>query len=217
MLLTNTIRAGGVILCGGQSRRMGVPKASLPFGGELMLPRVYRLLREVVQPIVVVSSREQSLPELPAEAMLVYDERPHRGPLEGLAAGLRALAPVCELAYVTSCDVPLLQPAFVRQLLSLVDDFAVVAPHEAEFCHPLSAVYRTSLVPTIAALLADDQLRPTGLLQQVRTRFVPVDDLRPSDPTLQTLRNLNTPADYLAALQEAGLTVETDSSRLLSP
>jgi molybdopterin-guanine dinucleotide biosynthesis protein A len=216
MLSTNTIRAGGVILCGGQSRRMGMPKASLPFGGELMLPRVYRLLREVVQPIVVVSSREQLLPELPPEAMLVYDERPNRGPLEGLAAGLRTLAPVCELAYVTSCDVPLLQPAFVQQLLSLADDFEAVAPHEAEFCHPLSAVYRTSLVPTIEALLAGDQLRPTGLLQQVRTHFVPVDDLRPGDPTLQTLRNLNTRADYLAALQEAGLTVESDISRLLS-
>jgi molybdopterin-guanine dinucleotide biosynthesis protein A len=128
------------------------------------------------------------------------------------------LAPVCELAYVTSCDVPLLQQAFVRQLLLLADDFEAVAPHEAEFCHPLSAVYRTSLVPSIEALLAADQLRPSWLLKQVRTRFVPVDDLRPSDPTLQTLRNLNTPEDYLAALQEAGITMpHSDHSRPVGP
>ena len=58
--------AGGIVLCGGRSTRMGVPKATLPFGPETMLQRVVRLLGTVVSPIVVVAAREQSLPELPA-------------------------------------------------------------------------------------------------------------------------------------------------------
>src|SRR5262245_3646442 len=49
------LAVGGIILCGGQSKRMGRPKAWLPFAGETMLPRVVRLLGEVVQPIVVVA------------------------------------------------------------------------------------------------------------------------------------------------------------------
>ena len=57
--------AGGIVLCGGRSTRMGVPKATLPFGPETMLQRVVRLLGAVVSPIVVVAAREQSLPELP--------------------------------------------------------------------------------------------------------------------------------------------------------
>ena len=47
---------GGIVLCGGQSRRMGRPKAWLPFAGETMLARVVRLLSEAVSPIVVVAS-----------------------------------------------------------------------------------------------------------------------------------------------------------------
>lgn len=202
------MRVGGIILCGGQSSRMGLPKATLPFGPELMIQRVHRLLSEVVQPIVVVSAAEQALPDLPAGTLFARDERSSRGPLEGLLAGLKAIAPQCDIAYATSCDVPLLQPDFVRQLLSLSIDYDAVAPQEGDFSHPLSAVYRTNVISTIEGLLAKDRLRPLFLLQQVKTLFVPVDDLRASDPQLQTLRNLNHPADYLAALAEAGFAIE---------
>ena len=43
--------AGGIVLCGGKSTRMGRSKALLPFGPETMLQRVVRLLGSVVQPI----------------------------------------------------------------------------------------------------------------------------------------------------------------------
>ena len=43
------------------------------------------------------------------------DRLPDRGPLEGIAAGLRALGKRVEAAYVTGCDVPLLVPGFVRR------------------------------------------------------------------------------------------------------
>src|SRR3954454_18916278 len=99
---------GGVVLCGGQSRRMGRPKAWLPFGGELMLPRIVRLLSEVVSPIAVVAAAEQKLPPLASDVLVVRDPISGRGPLEGLAAGLAHLPVDVTAAYVSSCDVPLL-------------------------------------------------------------------------------------------------------------
>ena len=59
------MRTGGIVLCGGRSSRMGRPKAWLPFGGELMLPRIVRILREVVEPVVVVAASDQEVPPLP--------------------------------------------------------------------------------------------------------------------------------------------------------
>src|SRR2546423_13915019 len=85
------MRAGGIVLCGGQSKRMGRPKAWLPFAGELMLPRVVRLLEEAVRPIVVVAAPDQEVPPLPPHVAIVRDEEKGRGPLQGLAAGLAAL------------------------------------------------------------------------------------------------------------------------------
>lgn len=199
---------GGIILGGGKSSRMGQPKATLPFGSELMLQRVHRLLNEVVRPIVVVAAEEQTLPELPAGTLFARDERPGRGPLEGLLAGLKVMRPLCDLVYVTGCDVPLLQPALVRHLISLVPEHDAVAIRDGEFVHPLSAVYRTSVVPVIEALLARDQLRPLYLLQQIKARFVPASELTASDPELLSLRNLNRAEDYFAALQLAGLPLD---------
>src|SRR5437870_1311085 len=108
----------GIVLCGGRSSRMGSAKALLPFGPELMLQRVVRLMREVVQPIVVVAAPKQELPPLPSnEVTIVRDRREGRGPLEGLAVGLATLPASVTAAYVTSCDVPLLQPDFVRRMI----------------------------------------------------------------------------------------------------
>src|SRR5688572_27783044 len=101
------MNVGGVILCGGKSSRMGYPKAMLPFGPELMLQRVVRLLSEVVSPIVVVAAPGQGLPELSADILMARDERDGCGPLEGLLAGLSTLVGRVDAAYVTSCDVPL--------------------------------------------------------------------------------------------------------------
>src|SRR5437867_2548222 len=93
---------GGIVLCGGRSTRMGQPKAWLPFAGELMLPRVVRLLSEVVRPIVVVAAPDQDVPPLSADVGIVRDEERGRGPLQGLAAGLKALRGRAEAAYLSS-------------------------------------------------------------------------------------------------------------------
>src|SRR5207253_6933264 len=118
----STPTCSGILLCGGQSRRMGRPKAWLPFGGELMLPRVARLLGEVVSPLVVVAAPEQEVPALPPEIAVVRDEEKGRGPLQGLAAGLRALQGRASAAYASSCDVPFLRPAFVHRLIELLGE-----------------------------------------------------------------------------------------------
>ena len=191
-------------MCGGKSTRMGVPKATLPFGPETMLQRVVRLLGTVVSPIVVVAAREQSLPPLADEVVITYDEREQRGPLEGLRAGLKALPSSVEFAYITSCDVPLLVPAFVERMVELLGDHDIAVMEIDGFPHPLSAVYRRDTLPHVENLLQNDRLRPVFLFDAVRTRRVRPDEMISVDRELRTLRNLNTREDYLAALADAG-------------
>src|SRR6516164_3640747 len=119
------MNVGGIILCGGMSKRMGRPKAWLPFAGELMLPRVVRLLGKAVQPIIVVAAPEQEVPPLPSDVEIVRDAEKGRGPLQGLLAGLTALRGRADAAYLSSCDVPFLRPAFVRRLIDLLGEHQV--------------------------------------------------------------------------------------------
>ena len=196
---------GGVVLCGGKSTRMGVAKAILPFGPETMLQRVVRLLSDVVSQIVVVAAADQELPALPSGVTVTRDEREARGPLEGLRAGLKALPETVNAAYVTGCDVPLLEPAFVQRMVDLLGDHDIAVMEIEGFTHPLSAVYRRTTLPHVESLLAQDRLRPVFLFDAVRTRRVKPEEMVVADPRLQTLRNLNTRDDYLAALADAGL------------
>lgn len=198
------MQRGAIILCGGKSSRMGRDKATLPFGSELMLQRVVRLVSEVVAPvnIVVVAALDQELPNLPCEVQVAYDSTANRGPLEGLATGLRALFGRADALYATACDVPLLVPAFVEKMFELLDQNNIAVPYDGQFHHPLAAVYRTSVLPKIEQLLAANRMRLVFLFDEVDTLKVNVEELRSVDPKLESLKNLNRPEDYEAALRD---------------
>jgi molybdenum cofactor guanylyltransferase len=197
-------QVGGIVLCGGQSSRMGRPKAWLTIAGEIMLPRVVRLLSEVVSPIVVVAAPEQDVPALPAGAVVVRDEERGRGPLQGLAAGLAAIEGQVAAAYLSSCDVPFLRPGFVRRLIELVGEKAVCVPRVGGYHHPLAAVYRVEVLSVVQRLLSENRLRPFFVFEAVPTRVVEASELVDVDATLESLRNVNTQEDYERSVAELG-------------
>ena len=57
------------------------------------------------------------------------------------------------------------------------------------------------MAEAVGRLLAENRLRPFFLFETVPTRVVEADELRDVDPTFQTLRNLNTPEEYEAAVR----------------
>lgn len=202
---------GGLVLCGGQSSRMGSPKAWLPFGGERLLQRVVRVVGEAAWPIVVVAAEGQEIPPLPAEVTVVRDAVSGRGPLQGIAAGMEALAPDLRAVFVSSTDVPFLHSALIRRLFALRgDDHDIAVPRAGGHYHPLSAVYGVEARAEIHALLAASRLRPFFLFERMRTviadeaLLLEGDELRDADPTLRSLRNVNTREEYEAALAELG-------------
>jgi molybdopterin-guanine dinucleotide biosynthesis protein A len=199
------ISIGGIVLCGGQSSRMGRPKAWLPIAGEIMLPRVLRLLSEAVAPVIVVAAPDQELPALPAGVDVVRDEERGRGPLQGLAAGLAAMQGRVAAAYLSSCDVPFLRSAFVRRIIDLLGTNAVCVPRVGGYHHPLAAVYRVEVLEFVRRLLSENRMRPYFLFEAVPTRVVEANELADVDPTFESLRNLNAPEDYEKALAELGL------------
>lgn len=205
----------GIVLVGGQSTRMGVPKATLPFGPELMIHRVLRLLGRATDPLVVVAAPNQGLPSLPGNVQVVHDHREGRGPLEGIRSGLEALQGHCDAAYVTACDVPTLRTEFVHLLAQRLEGHRIAVPVDGPHYHPLAAVYRTDLLADVRTLLAADRLRPAYLFDAVDTCRVPVDELRSVDPELSSLDNLNRPEEYLAALSRCGFDPDEDLRRVL--
>ncbi len=196
---------GAVVLCGGESRRMGRPKAWLEFGPERLLQRVVRLVGAVARPIVVVAAPGQDLPALPDHVRIVRDLVSGRGPLQGLAAGFAALGDDVDLVYATGTDVPFLEPRWITKLAELIGDADLAIPSIGDYYQPLAALYRRrAVLPAIDTLLAMGRMGPLYLVDAVKTRVVALDEMRAVDPTLGTLRNLNRPEEYQHALEDAG-------------
>ena len=205
--IVGVFEAGAIILAGGKSSRMGSPKAALEWHGSTLLRRVTGLAqRSVDGPVVVVSAPGQELPELHPSIEVVSDAREGRGPLQGLAAGLEAIAGRAEVAYASSTDVPLLHPAFIRRVVTaFTPEVDVVLPEVHGFRQPLAAAYRTRLLPEVEALIAADKLKPAFLFE--RCRVLRLDDaamlrdaaLATADPSLASVRNLNETVDYAQA------------------
>jgi molybdenum cofactor guanylyltransferase len=198
---------GGIVLAGGRSTRMGQAKASLEWHGSTLLRRVAGVVeRSVDGPIVIVRSAGQELPSLPDRYEVVDDDHDGRGPLEGLAAGLRSLAGRVELAYVSSTDVPFLHRSFVGAVVGgLGAGQEICVPVIRQRWQPLAAAYRTGVLGVIDGLLAADERRLSGLLGLCRVRRLDDEALlcdaavAVADPQLESVANINDPAAYAAA------------------
>jgi molybdopterin-guanine dinucleotide biosynthesis protein A len=193
---------------------MGRPKAWLPVGDEVMLQRVVRVLRAALSPVVVVAAPGQDVPELPAGVTIARDEIEGKGPLGGLSAGLAGIAERADAVYLSACDVPFLTAEFVTRISStLTSEFDIVVPDVGGYKHPLAAVYRTTVAGEVAKLLAADRLRPVFLFDAVRTRVLTEAEL----PDVESLRNVNTPDEYLEVLREVTLQEEERGRRGSKP
>jgi molybdopterin-guanine dinucleotide biosynthesis protein A len=190
---------------------MGTAKAALEWHGSTLLGRTLGILARAVDgPLLVVRAPGQSLPEIPSRVQVVADPESGLGPLQGIAAGLAALAGRAEVAFVCSTDLPFLHPAFIRRVLNaLTDSLDVVLPVARGYPQPLAAAYRIALAPVAAELVAAGGLRPPLLFRRCATLLLneaalladPV--LASADPALDSVINVNFPEDYYAARSRA--------------
>jgi molybdopterin-guanine dinucleotide biosynthesis protein A len=141
---------------------------------------------------------------------VVDDPREGKGTVQGIAAGLAAvgvLEPHAETAFVSSTDLPFLHPAFVRLVLRVLGEERadVALPVARGYPQPLAAGYRTSLAATAERLVSEGRLRPAFLFDECAVTRLDDARLRQDallaavDPDLDSILNVNQPADYLAA------------------
>jgi molybdenum cofactor guanylyltransferase len=202
------VRVAGVVLAGGRSTRMGRPKATLDWHGSTLARRAVGIVGRVVDgPVIVVRAAGQELPALPAGVEVADDAREARGPLQAIAAGLAAVGDRADAAFVCGVDAPLLHPALIAAVIGALaadEQLDVVLPVAHGFPHPLAAAYRTIVAAHVDALLAQDVLGTRPLLQRCRVRRLDEAALLADpavaqhDPRLDSLLNLNEPAEYAA-------------------
>jgi molybdopterin-guanine dinucleotide biosynthesis protein A len=183
----------GVVLAGGQGRRMGgVDKGLVDLAGAPMVAHVLARLAPQVGDVLI--NANQNLDRYRAFGQPVVEDAVggFAGPLAGLHAGLTCAGG--ELVVTVPCDSPFLPLDLVHRLRAALDregaQLAVAKTFDQP--HPVFALVRRDLLPNLAAFLAAGGRKIDAWYAALQIVEVPFDD------EADAFRNINT-ADELAA------------------
>ncbi|SFJ62486.1 molybdopterin-guanine dinucleotide biosynthesis protein A [Thermoflavimicrobium dichotomicum] len=194
----------GVILAGGQNRRMnGQPKALLLFHGETLLQRQVREMKKVCHEILFVTNRPSLYWSfLPDDVRILTDKIPHQGPLGGMHAAFAHAKH--EQVWVVACDMPFISSRAARLLAQYQQKGSCDAaiPLINDKIHPLHGIYHQRCEKLIAQVLDRGERKVMQFLKQVDWKQIPASFFKEKGLDLRFVMNVNTPEDYQQALMQ---------------
>jgi molybdopterin-guanine dinucleotide biosynthesis protein A len=180
-----------VILVGGEARRAnGKEKYFFMYEGKSFIERLVGTLRTITDEIILVARDPAQCERFRGigGVRCITDIRTGIGPVGGLHAG--SLAAQGDLIFVSACDMPCIDAAVVTHLFEAIGGFDAVIPQwSPEMFEPLHAVYRRSAL--LQYLESHESLSLRTMIRTLRTRYIPVEELRVFDPALRTFININ--------------------------
>ncbi len=186
----------GVILCGGQGRRMlGQDKGWIEIAGRPMIEWVLDRLEPQVDEILINANRNIGR----------YDKFNHRvvrdviGGYQGPLAGILSAMRVCknDLLVCVPCDCPFFPADLVARMLNVQQLSAadIVSVYDGERNHPVFALLRTDLGDSLEAYLSSDQRKIDTWYKQHNYQLVEYSD------AAHCFENINTPNQLVVSQQ----------------
>jgi len=182
----------GVILAGGESRRMGSDKSLLPLAGARFIDHVYRRMADLFNEVIIVTNSPDMYKEIPCRK--VPDIYYAQGSLAGVHSGLAHAK--CEKIFVVACDMPFISSAVVKEICAHADQGDLVLPYSSNGHEPLHALYCKSCLPAMEEVLDAGLKRIIAFFDKVQQVELPAEVIRQHDPEEKSFQNINTPEDY---------------------
>lgn len=187
-----TKRVTGVILAGGESRRMGSNKALLPYRGGRFIEAIHRQLSELFDEVILVTNNPEQYAFLPCRK--VPDLFPGMGALAGIHSGLAHSAGPA--IFAVACDMPYLNADLIRHLAGRADEGGVLIPESPRGLEPLHAVYGKGCLAAIEATLLSGERRIVSFFHRSNVNRMNAEEVARVDPEFGSFRNINTPEEY---------------------
>jgi molybdopterin-guanine dinucleotide biosynthesis protein A len=179
------MQASLLVLAGGDSRRMGRPKAWLEVGDTYLLRHVARRLAPAFTDVMVSFAEPEQL-EQPVPYRIVFDRKRSGGPLAGIEAGLAAARE--EVMFAVACDMPYVTIDLAQLAVAAARRCDAAIPRVDGRAEPVCGAYRRTALPAISAALDSGRLRAADLAETLDVTW-----LEGLDPA--QFQSLNTPAD----------------------
>ncbi len=194
-----------IILCGGQSRRMGRDKGSMIIQDKPMIKHILSTLNHQINEVVIVLNDKTRIDNYssfinPAEyaypITFVEDKIKNKGPMPGIMTGLSQIS--SDYALILPCDSPYVSSNYINTIFEEIDEnYQAVVPYHDEnnklkTSEPLHSIYNKNIIPEIEKLVNNDILHIKGLIEKIDTKFVLIDNKKIEK---KEFRNLNRPED----------------------
>lgn len=181
----------GIILAGGQSRRMKKDKAFLQLRGKAMIDYTLDVLNSLCNEIILVTNSPEKFTG--KQAQIVPDMVRAKGPLAGLLSGLCAAHQ--DRCLLTACDMPFVK-AELLSYMACKKGFDAVVPYVNSRCQPFPGIYSRACIPSIQMCINQRKLRFIDLFTEIRVKLITEEEIRLIDRDAVSFININTPADY---------------------
>lgn len=190
----------GLILAAGESRRMGSPKALLPYRGVSFVETLTSLFSMRCNPVIVVVGAHAGEIQAadwrrPRALKLVVNENYRAGQTSSLQAGLRAVPPQAEGVLFTLVDHPAVSPATLDAVIAPPYPLIRIPRYAGQRGHP--GLFRRDLIPEFLALPAEAPANRVTRAHRAETEFI---DL--ADPGI--VADIDDPAAYRQLIQSCG-------------
>lgn len=198
----------GLVLAGGESRRMQRDKATLAYHGATQLEWAYALLSRTCAATFVSVRPEQRDEPVRTRFPQIVDRLPDAGPLAGIAAALEEHPEAAWL--VVACDLPFLTEATLQRLIDERDPQCVATAYRSAhdgLPEPLCAIWEPAAREPALAQLASGKSCPRKFLINSNVRLLDLPDARALD-------NVNTTAEFDAARQALSAARQTKTLRV---
>jgi molybdenum cofactor guanylyltransferase len=175
----------GLLLAGGESRRMGRDKSLIEWRGTPLLMHVRAALASRFTRLLLSAPRGRyHEPGLP----VVEDRIPGAGPLAGIHAALT----VCgtPFVFVAPCDMPLVLPEMIDAVLQDAEPGHIAVAGDGTRVQPLFGLYPAAAAGPIHRRLIAGQYSVLDLLNEMRGTIVDLSAWK------GRLVNINTPEDF---------------------
>ena len=149
----------GIILAGGESKRMGIDKTKVSFNGKNLIEYPINLFRNKCSEILI-SSNNNNLQEYPF--LIINDAIEKKGPLGGIYSCLKKS--INNVNVVISCDMPLINSELFNYLVENYNNEDLLMPYYNSHFEPLFAIYSKSLIPKIDELFSKKDFSPLSLI-----------------------------------------------------
>lgn len=190
-----------VILCGGNSVRMGTDKALLPFGDYCLIEYLVKKFSPYFSNIYLSVKRKGDYAHLHLDVMEISDIYPNAGPMSGLFSALSMIRE--NEAFFMSVDTPFLEPQTALSLFDSLGDSDICTLEQKTTSIELPAgIYTKNIITTVGKCLLLRRLTFENLCERCNVTYVPFEQIESN--TLSSLEaqtfNMDTRQDYYDAL-----------------